>query len=143
MKKFFPWLIAIVILALLVVRLIYRHVNGIRNETNWYVSELHYKFSAKVDSVIRPGRALIYITNGEVDTQRERRLQRDLKYNGMLWLLIPSGDRYDFLIPGKCLKSDSLYINSSKDQLKVFRNKELIISRPLSVSLRRKPFKVN
>jgi hypothetical protein len=143
MKKFLPWLIAIVILVLLVVRLIYRRVNRVRNETNWYVSELHYNFSAKVDSVIRPGRVLIYITSGEADTRRERKLQHELKYNGMLRLLIPSGDRYHFLIPGKSLKNDSLYVDSSADQLLVFRNKELLITRPLSASLWRKPFKVD
>jgi hypothetical protein len=140
MKKFLPWLIAIVILALLVARLIYRRVNGSRNETNWYISELHYDFSARVDSVIRPGRALISITDGEVDTRRERKLQRELKYNGMLRLLVPRGDKYDFIVPGKSMKNDSLYINSDKDQMLVFRNKELLVTRPLSACLRRKPF---
>jgi hypothetical protein len=143
MKKFFPWLIAMIILALLVVRLIYRRINGSRSETSWYVSELHYNFSARVDSIIRPGRALISVTHGEVDTRHERKLQHDLKYNGMLQLLIPRGDRYDLLVPGKSLKNDSLYVDSSVDQLLVFRNNELLITRPLSASLRRKPFRID
>jgi hypothetical protein len=140
MKKILPWLIAIIILIFLVARIFYRRVNRLGNEANWYISQLHYDFSAKVDSIVRPGRALISISNGNFETQREKKLQRELKYHGVLRILIPVGERFDIRVPGSCVKNDSLYINSTEDRLMLFRNKKLIVSRPLSTFLRRKPF---
>lgn len=140
MKKWRPWLIALVIILLLIVRLFYRHVGGVKDERAWYISQLHYDFSARVDSVIRPGRVLVHVTRGKADPDQEWALKDQLHFNGMLHLLISRDGQFDILTPVECLVNDSLYINSDHDRLLVFRNHELIINRPLSSSLRGKPF---
>ncbi len=140
MKKWTPWLLAIVLLALLVTRLFYRHIGGVEEERRWYISQLHYDFSARVDSVIGPGRVLINVTHGDVDLKREWKLKEELRFNGMLHLVISRGNDLDVLAPVECRPDDSLYINSDKNLLCLYRDQELLLTRPLSTSLRGRPF---
>ena len=140
MKKWIPWLIGVVIIVLLVVRLFYSHINKLKKEKMWYVSELHYNFSARIDSVIRPGRALITTIHGTVDAQREWQLKPKLSAHGVLHLMIVNQKWIDMLVPPHALKNDSLQINSDENRLSVYRDGKLLITRPLSESLRQRPF---
>jgi hypothetical protein len=140
MKHRTRWIIAAVILLLLVLRLFYTHLTALSREKAWYISQLNFTFSARVDSVIRPGRALIEITGGDVDPHREWELKDDIKAHGILHLIIASGGKYDLRLPAAAMKNDSLSINSDADELSLYRNGQLIISRSLSASLRQRPF---
>jgi hypothetical protein len=140
MKKRTPWIIASTVLTLLVVRVGYRHVEALKEEKAWYISQLHYECSATIDSVIRPGRALLSVTNGVMDADREWKLKEKLNAYGMLHLAIRRDSLYDLRVPNEAMANDSVYISSDHDQLLVYRNGELLITRPLSAFLRAKPF---
>ena len=140
MKKWIPWLIGVVIIVLLVVRLFYSHIHKLKKEKEWYISELHYNFSARIDSVIRPGRALIIIKNGNFDPDREWQLKRKLSAHGVLHLMIVNQNWIDMLVPPRALQNDSIQINSDEDRLSLYRDGQLLTTRPLSQSLRQRPF---
>jgi hypothetical protein len=140
MKKRAVWVASIIVLVFLVVRLGYIRLNDLRNEKAWYLSELHYDCSAKIDSVIRPGRALLRITNGTLNEEREWKLKERLHIHGILHLAILNGPLYDLRVPNEALAGDSVYINSDDNALSVYRDGRLLISRPLSESFRQRPF---
>ena len=125
---------------LLVARLIYSRVDHLKKEKAWYISELHYDFSGRIDLIVRPGRALVTITHGDFDSNREWQLKDRIKYHGLLHLFISREKGYDVRVPLQASLNDSLHVNSDDDQLSLYRNGELIVSRPLSESLRQKPF---
>ena len=140
MKKWTPWIIIVIVFLLLVARLIYSRVDHLKKEKAWYISELHYEFSGRIDSIVRPGRALVTITHGDFDSNREWQLKDSIQYHGLLHLFISREGWYDVRVPLQTSLNDSLYVNSDNDQLSLYRNGELIVSRPLSESLRQKPF---
>lgn len=140
MKYWIKWIIAAVIVALLFVRMIYKLVTRSERERDWYASELHYDFSARIDSMLYSGVALIDVTRGEVDHHREYELRSQLKANGDLWVMVPQNGKYNFRVPYAAKKGDSVSVNSDQDILSLYRDDELIVSRPFKVSIRNSPF---
>lgn len=134
------WTAIVIAFLLLVARLIYSRFDHLKDEKAWYISELHYDFSGRIDSLVRPGRALVTITYGDFDPNREWQLKDGLKYHGILHLFISREGWYDVRVPFQASLNDSLHINSDDDQMSLYRNGELIVSRPLSESLRQQPF---
>lgn len=140
MKKWLPWIIGAFILGLLVLRLIYVQVTSTHDEELWYMSELDFDFSARVDSLPERGRAYLTITGGSFDPTRERTLGKKLKVHGKLRIMQRRKPYWDMWVPTSAAVGDSLYINSDKDTLHVYRGDSLIIARPLSYFLRQRPF---
>lgn len=140
MKRWTLWTIIVFAFLLLVVRLIYSRFDHLEREKAWYISELHYDFSARVDSLVRPGRALITVTFGDFDPNREWQLKGNLKYHGILHLFISREERYDVRVPLEASLKDSLHVRSDMNQMSLYRNGELVVSRPLSEFLRQRPF---
>jgi hypothetical protein len=140
MKKWTPWLTGALIVFLLVLRLVFIHVNKLNDEKAWYISQLHYDCSARVDSIARPGRALLTVTGGSLDASREWKLKDELHAHGMLHLIIQRNQWYDLRVPDVTQKNDSICIQSDRDELSLYRNGALVLTRPLSESLRQRPF---
>lgn len=128
------------ILTLLIIRQGYLHFAKRQAEKAWYVSELHYKCSAEIHSIIRPGRALLRITAGDLNEDREWRLKPQLRVHRVLHLAIAKDSLYDLRVPSEALAGDSVYINSDDDELSIYRNGELVVKHRLSSSLRQSPF---
>lgn len=133
-------IVVITFLLLLVARLIYLRVDHLKREKAWYISELHYDFSARVDSLVRPGRAFITVTSGDFDPDREWQLKGSLQYYAVLHLFISRDSWYDVRVPLEASRNDSLHVRSDLDQVSLYRNGELVTSRPLSEFLRQRPF---
>jgi hypothetical protein len=140
MKKWIPWLIGVVALAALIIRISHAHINELKEEKAWYIANLNYTCSARVDSIIRPGRALLHVTTGTMDPQREWQLKSKIRAHGILHLVISRDSLFDLRVPRATLKGDSLTINSETDQLLIYRNKKLVLSSTLTQSLRQRPF---
>ncbi|HYF68457.1 MAG TPA: hypothetical protein VD884_09980 [Ohtaekwangia sp.] len=140
MKKRFVWIIGVSILVLLVTRQGYLHFAKRKAEKAWYVSRLHYKCSAEIHAIIRPGRALLRITAGDLNEDREWELKPQLREHRVLHLAIAKDSLYDLRVPNGVLAGDSVCINSDDDKLSVYRNGKLVITSPLSSSLRASPF---
>ena len=140
MKKWTPWLLGLFILFLLVLRLLYSHVNNLGKEKEWYIAALQYECSARIDSIIRPGRALITIVSGKLDPDREWQLKGKLRAHGTLHLVIVNQEWFDLRVPMEALENDSLSINSDRDLLSIYRDGKLLSHHSLSESLRQRPF---
>jgi hypothetical protein len=140
MKTWLPWIIAAIVILLLAVRAIYIKAHRGEKERAWYMAQLHYDFSARIDSVEKPRRAFIHITNGKFDRQRERELQFELKHHGRLGVVVSEGGQLELLVPYKAEANDSVYVNSDQDILSLYHHGQLVVSRPLSHSLRASPF---
>lgn len=140
MKKWKLWLIGVFLVLTLVLRLVYSHVNTLAEEKAWYISQLHYDFSARVDSMVFHNRAFLTVTRGSLDANREWQLKDRLHAHGMLHLIIQRERWYDLRVPEETLADDSIYVNSENDLLSVYRKGELIVRQPLSTSLRQRPF---
>jgi len=136
MKRKTTGIIVIGILTLLLIRQGYLHMAGRKEEKAWYVSELHYKCSVQIDSVIRPGRALLRVTGGDLNVDREWQLKPRLRIHRILHLALAKDSLYDMRIPTEAMVGDSVYINSDDDHLSVFRNGQLVLTVPLTSSLR-------
>jgi hypothetical protein len=109
-----------------------------------FVSTLNYDLSARVDSVgtfnehAPVGFLYVVITRGTIET-KEKKLARKLKHGKDLRFLVPS-DSGSYSIFSRQIHDyqvgDSLVINTSQDQLQVFRAgkmiHELVISDNLS-----------
>lgn len=140
MKKRLVWIIGVSILILLVTRQGYLHFAKRKAEKAWYVSELHYKCSAEIHSIIRPGRALLRITAGDLNEDHEWKLKPQLRVHRILHLAIAKDSLYDLRVPNEALAGDSVYINSDDDELSVYRNGKLVVTHLLSDALRASPF---
>lgn len=140
MKYWIRWIIAAVVIILLFIRLIYTRITRMEEERAWFLSQLHYKFSARVDSVLWSGRALVEITQGDFDRYREWELQQKLKAHKKLEVMVSRYGKWDLRIPYAARKDDSVYVDSDKDILSLYRKDSLIVTRPFSVSLRDQPF---
>lgn len=128
---------------LLIANILWNHVKGVKSEKQWYLSQLHFEFSAKLDSAEKGGQALLRITQGHIDRQRETELKSDLKYNGWVDLFIyrPDGT-LDLMITEniRLAQGDSVYVNTDSGVARFFRNGELIADHSLFKSLRGRPF---
>jgi hypothetical protein len=140
MKKWKPWLIVTSIVFLLVLRLFFIHLNKLQNEKAWYMSQLHYNCSTRVDSLMFHNRALLTITWGNLDAEQEWKLKEHLHTHGMLHLIIQRKDRFDLRVPEGTQINDSICLQSDRDELLLYRNGVLVMKRPLSESFRQRPF---
>lgn len=132
-----------IILLLLVVRIFRQHMDDFLKEREWYISKLNFDFSAEVDTVRKSSHVVFHVTNGNFDGYREYRLNQHLKHNGRITLFLYLPDQQMNLMSDSARlyqTGDSLYFNTSKNKVFVYRNKNLIFENELTKSLRGRPF---
>jgi len=139
------WIVVICVLMLLAVRAIFKTENEIESEIQFYVHNLNYNFTAKVDSVILlkkgGGYLICKITSGRCNESTEDSLNHHLiNFKRIRFLHFkPSGQ---FLIvtgqPDKLRPRDSIVINSEEDKFHIFRNGLNILKTKISLCTRHK-----
>lgn len=135
--------LSVIILLLLIVNMFRQHVDDFRNERREYIQKLDFDFSAKVDAINLPGHIFFHVTNGAFDRDAEYRLNRVLKYNGRLALFLYFlGNQVEFISDSAKFyhTGDSLYFNTDKNKVYLYRDKDLILENGLLKSLRGRPF---
>lgn len=131
----------VTVVLLLVYRLFTIHVDGIKTEKAWFLGELNYEFSGEIDTLINPNHILFHVTHGHLDTQREQKLSKMLRYWGQLKLFCYEGDRVEMLVGGAPYhRGDSLYLNTDENVVRIYRAKGLIKEFPITGLLRGRPF---
>src|SRR5687768_11500517 len=119
MKTFLIVAGILVIVLLLGFRILYGKFSGGKEERTWYTQQLHYNFSAEIDTVIMLrgsaglGRIVCTKVIGEVNPSVEESLNYHLTNHKSLRLLKTSPDnKLEFLIIGaeQYLPGDSLFI---------------------------------
>ena len=131
----------VAVILLLVYRLFTKHVDGVKAEKAWFLSELNYEFSAEIDTLVDPSHILFHVTQGQLDTKREQKLGENLRYWGELILFRYPGDKVEMLIGGaRYQRGDSLYLNTDQNIVRIYRGKGLIKEFPLTGLLRGRPF---
>lgn len=145
MKKKVIWISAIVTLTLLIIISFRQHVRGMKDEKDWYIKQLDFEFSALLDSAERPGQVLFDVANGKLNREKEKQIASKLKYSGVLELLLyrPDG-KLDLLItnPHDFRQGDSLYLNSNRNLVSIYRKGKLLSEHSLVKSLRGRPFRI-
>jgi hypothetical protein len=141
------WIIIGVVIVLLAAagRNIYAIFDGIDQEKLSYVSKLNYDFTARVDSVVQlkkgGGYLICKMTTGRWNTSTEDSLNRHLvNFKRIRFLHFRSDDKFLIIIGGvnKFKPLDSIVVNSSKDQFRIYRNSEKILNAKISLSTRHK-----
>jgi len=146
MKKWLIIIGSIVVLILLVVRLIVTAVGGEEDEKQWYVSQLHYNFSAEVDSVEKfhqnGGLVYFHLTRGSIETSYEKKLNKKLKHSHLGFIYYNRGDGVKIFTsrPNTYKAGDSISVDSEKDNLTFYRDGKEIATAKISESLSRRPF---
>lgn len=140
MKK---WILigSALILVLLAIRAYKNHVDGVQAERRSYIRELNFDFSGVVDTVTDHGHLLFHVT-GSMDRGREKTLNAELHFNGMLDLFLYKDNQLELMLNGAhlCRRGDSVYVNSDQNIVKVFRKKKLVVRGELINSIRGRPF---
>ena len=138
--------LSIAVLLALVVRFFFLHAEGVKKERRWYVEQLNFEFSAKVDSLLhfRKDRGLLFlqITDGEVSKSRERKLNTQLKYNGNLrfMLFVRNKTAIHTTDAGKYVAGDSIRIITRENRIKIYRDKILVSEAEIAKSVSGRPF---
>ncbi len=128
---------------LLVVRLFFRQHDGFDSEREWFVKNVRYEFSARVDSVKmlneNTGRLYCRVTSGMPQSHREDSLKQYFKEHDMLYLIFhQSRDSIVFLIPENAQqieKGDSVHVSSSGNDIRFFRQGKQINNTTLTQTL--------
>ena len=142
MKKYIIWISAICILIIIAFR---SHVNAVKAEKTNYVEQLDFEFSGLLDSADRPGQVLFHITSGKFRRDREKEIATRLKHNGVIELLLYRQDgKLDLWIPGAhdFRQGDSLYLDSNRNMVAIYRHGKLLSEHSLVKSLRGRPFRI-
>lgn len=142
-------MIAVLVLVFLIIRSAYDHMSGVVDERDWYVSQLHYKFSARIDSLTshKGGSGLIHfhLLDSVIDNSKERSINANLKYNGKLdFILFRPESRTDlFILHDADILStgDSLVVNTDAEEgVTIFRRGKLIATEKTIESINGRPF---
>ncbi|WP_276371943.1 hypothetical protein [Chryseolinea sp. H1M3-3] len=143
MKKGLIWTVIVAVVLLLIWNLGSEHVDGVKSEKDWYISQLKFDFSGVLDSAEKKGQALIRVTRGHIEFDKEARLKDKLRFNGLLDLFLYRQDgKIDLMISGQVQlqPGDSVYVNTELKTAKFFRDGEMMYEQPLLKSLRGRPF---
>jgi hypothetical protein len=124
---------------LLIARLFFAQHNRVEEEREWFVKNVRYEFSARVDSVElvneHVGRLSCRILSGNAQTSREDSLKRFFKEHDMLYFIFQhSGDSILFIVRDAQLvnKNDSIRVSSGNNSIQVFREGQQIAIDKLS-----------
>lgn len=143
MKNKIIWVTVFIVFTLLIIRTFKTHVDGVTQERRWYVEQLRFDFSGRIDSVHDRGNILFHVTHGNLDREKESRINEQLKYNGVLDLLLYRPNNKILLMIDSAYhfrKGDSIYLSSAKNLVRIYRNNTLISEKELLKSMRGRPF---
>lgn len=147
MKKWVIIALVITAFLFLVVRALFVHWNGAKNERPLYVKNLDFHFSATVDSlkVFSPTNGLVYFhsTLGELNLSSEHQANQKLKYNRKLQFVMKVGKEklaFHSRDLTKYNTGDSLAINSEVDKIYIYRKGKLMAESQISQALSGRPF---
>lgn len=140
--------LTILVLLLLIVRGLYVHWGNAKEERPRYVKDLHFHFSAKVDSlrVFSPANGLVYFhtTGGDLNLTTEHRVNQKLKYNRQLQFIFNPFGKDQLGFHARDLTNyqagDSLVINSDEDKIYIYRNGQPVAQSLISKALSGRPF---
>jgi hypothetical protein len=141
--------IGVILVGLLVFRLIFKQkkkFDRFDEEREWYVKNLNYDFSAKVDTVAldhpnqnySPGMVVCILTRGDLNYRTEDSLKRklehhkrlrfnEMKESGYIRFVMPSANRF--------VQGDCVVVNSDSNRLEFYREKARFYKADLSALL--------
>ncbi len=147
MKRRYYIVTAVLVLTFLIARFFYSHINGVMDERIWYIKQLHYDFSGRIDSidVNRNGSGILYFhsSNVTITDSRENSLKRYLKFNGLLDFILfqPKGKTAISMRYVKYFSSgDSITVNTDTDIIRIYRKRKLLSQTKIIDSLNGRPF---
>jgi len=147
MKKWMKITLAIAVFVFLVIRAIYLHWDGAKNERPLYVNKLGFHFSATVDSLkgFSHTNGLVYFhaTGSDLNLSTEKQVNQKLKYNGSLQFILNFGKgklAFHSRDLHKYNTGDSLTINSDDDKIYIYRKGKLMAESEISKALSGRPF---
>ena len=143
MKKWIIISLSAALLLFLIVRIVNRKVSTIDSKRQSYFDQLDFEFSGLVDSVVvedkNHGLLFFHITAGYADVVKEAKLNSQLDFdNKFMFLAELANNKFEIAIhnPMPCSRGDSLYINTDKNLINVFRNGKQITSESAILALR-------
>ncbi|HPM31452.1 MAG TPA: hypothetical protein PLJ60_14040 [Chryseolinea sp.] len=142
LKKWIIGVASFSILSFLILRLVLNHVNGVKEERQWYIDQLHFEFSATIDSV-RSRHILFHLNRTDIDWNTEQKLNEVLQFNGRLDLFLYRPNyKIELMIPdaNRYMKGDSLYFNSDKNVIALYRDHHILAEYSVVSSLKGRPF---
>lgn len=144
MKKIYLIVGLVVIAIVLAIRFGLMESTGAADERQWFAENLHYEFTAEVDSAralrgeAGPGKIWCRVTTGNPDVGAEDSLERKLeKYKSLAFVT----DRSDNIITcyvtdaHRYLPGDSVIVSSSSNRIEVFRSGKSVFTESLSAQL--------
>lgn len=134
----------VVVLILLIVRMIFVQIGRQDDARRDFVSKLNYSFGARVDSVglfhEKSPVGFIYIkTEGDTIDRKERKIVRSLKKKHNFRFLVTSKKgRLEIFHKdaNKFKEGDSIYIDSSKDNMRLYRGDSVVMDFSISKIIR-------
>lgn len=142
MKKGIIITVSITVLLLLVINMFRQHANGVRSEREWYIKELGFQFSARVDTT-RESHIRLHQINGNFDFGKEQRVQEKLRYNGLLALfLYKNGHQIELMIDSASnyRNGDSVFVDCKNNLVRIYRHNQLLSENALLRSIKGRPF---
>ena len=134
---------AIALLLFLIARITFKTMNEVDDEMKYYVRNLHYNFSARVDSIeiLNPKRKhgflVCNLTRGKLNEITEDSLNRHLiNYKRIRFIFFQSNGQFKIFLwnLSKFESGDSIAANSDRDEFKIFRNREEILKSKITQS---------
>jgi hypothetical protein len=141
MKRWLIILTTSVIFLFLVARLVIKGYSDGEDERRWYIQQLGFEFSGRVDTVIMKtkyqGLIVFHVTDGNVDKAREDRLNEQLVHNHRIrFLTFRQKDQIQFSskIAYQYLPGDSVCVNTQQNQVVMYRKGKRISGYPVMES---------
>lgn len=131
------------LMLLLIARLIFKQISDDDDERKWFVKELGYEFTARVDTVwifnANAGRLRCVLTHGDPQIEREDSLKRHFKQHDRLFLIFKrSADSLYFMLPEKIklvAQGDSVRVSSRENSISFFREGKPLMTDSLTETL--------
>jgi hypothetical protein len=138
---------SIIIFLVLVLRTLYTHIDGVKNEKLSYVHKLNFKFSTKIDSVQllnQRNSGLIFFHGAPVTFREfEDKLQDQLKYNGDLRFILFRPNNVLAIATGMADKyktGDSIVVDTDNNTITFYRGNKMISESEVTEALNGRPF---
>jgi len=143
MKRKLLIVLGLVVLIALVTQTVSDYIQNVNNEHRWYLSQLNFEFSGEIDTV-KNRHIAFHVTHGPLNPEREALVNTWLTYNGFAYLFAyRDNNRIELMIDSafRYQRGDSVYLNTTINQIRIYRNHKILAERSLLKSIRAKPFK--